>query len=181
MASNPVPRGGEAPNSTAIPIIQNIFGVSSDFLGQLRTWLEQNPPSIPITQILGFTQFIASHAEVGTRETTVSLSYADLATVGPELSTLGPGTYLIMYGGGSFNSSGNEACWISLDINGAGATDSDGCRVDSLPTTGEQSMMRALVKTLSAESNTLTVKYKTGGGTASFENRWLIAIKVANA
>ena len=43
----------EPPNSTAIPVIRNIFGVSADFLGELRTWLEQNPPAIPVDQIIG--------------------------------------------------------------------------------------------------------------------------------
>lgn len=170
-----------AANAGQIPVVRSIFDFSAEALGELKTWLEQNPPSLAITSILGFTQFTATHAEVGTRETTTSATYADLATVGPTLTGVGPGTYVILYGAGSFNSAAANACWISVSLNGAAATDGDGSRVDSLATTGEQSQVRGLVKTLSLASNSVTVKYKTGGGTASFENRWLIAIKAANA
>ena len=45
-----------AANEAVLPVVKNIFDVSAEFLGQLKTWLEQNPPSIPITQIIGFTQ-----------------------------------------------------------------------------------------------------------------------------
>lgn len=46
----------EQANQTAVPVIKNIFGVSADFLGELKTWLEMNPPAIPISQIVGFQQ-----------------------------------------------------------------------------------------------------------------------------
>jgi microcystin-dependent protein len=42
------------PNQEFLPIVKNIFDLSSEALGQIRAWLEQNPPAIPITQVIGF-------------------------------------------------------------------------------------------------------------------------------
>jgi hypothetical protein len=41
-------------NADRLPAVRSIFDLSSEALGQLRTWLEQNPPSIPVTQIIGY-------------------------------------------------------------------------------------------------------------------------------
>lgn len=38
------------------PKITSIFDCSAEFLGQLRLWIEQNPPSISVKNILGFNQ-----------------------------------------------------------------------------------------------------------------------------
>ena len=51
--------GQHAPQATAaggqIPVVTSILkDFSAEALGELRTWLEQNPPTIPITQISGF-------------------------------------------------------------------------------------------------------------------------------
>jgi hypothetical protein len=71
-----------APSDTAVPIIKNIFGVSSDFLGELKTWLEQNPPTLPATQILGIPTSGKEYGyqEVTTDTTTTSTTYVDLVT-----------------------------------------------------------------------------------------------------
>ena len=180
MASNPVPRGGEAPNSTAIPIIQNIFGVSSDFLGQLRTWLEQNPPSIPVTQILGFTQFAVQLAtSVETTETTVSDTYADLATVGPTLTGLSDGKYLVLFGCSAKGSIAGSGGLMGIATDTAVASDNEQA---GNTYTDFVSVVRATTKTLSNGNNTITAKYRRNNatGTASFAHRWLIALRYAN-
>lgn len=43
-------------NANKIPGINNIFDVSAEFLGQLRTWLEQNPPAVSVQSIIGYAQ-----------------------------------------------------------------------------------------------------------------------------
>ena len=47
---------GKSPvaNEQLKPLVKNIFDFSAEALGQIRTWLEQNPPAIPVTQIIGF-------------------------------------------------------------------------------------------------------------------------------
>jgi hypothetical protein len=37
-----------------VPKIHSIFDFTAEALGQLRLWLEMNPPSIPVDQVLGF-------------------------------------------------------------------------------------------------------------------------------
>jgi hypothetical protein len=71
-----------APSDTAVPIIKNIFGVSADFLGELKTWLEQNPPTLPATQILGIPTSGKEYGyqEIATDTDTTSTTFVDLVT-----------------------------------------------------------------------------------------------------
>ena len=179
MASNPVPRGGEAPNSTAIPIIQNIFGVSSDFLGQLRTWLEQNPPAIPVTQIIGFSQFSVQPATtISTNESTSSTSYGALTTPGPVLSGLPDGKYVFLFGANAVMTAAGQGLMV-LKINSVAPVDADSLQTQS---TASTSLARAIVSTLSGGgNNTVTAQYRVSASTCTFGSRWLIALRIANA
>lgn len=57
-------------NEGAVPKVLNIFDVSAEFLGQLKTWLEENPPAIPLTQIVGYQQQTqATRVELATDQT----------------------------------------------------------------------------------------------------------------
>jgi hypothetical protein len=159
-----------------ITSIQRDF--SGEALEQLRFWLEQNPPSIPITQIQGFVGFQFQAAPtLAVQEATQSASYGDLSTVGPALTNMPDGQYVIFFGAHVL--AGTAAGVMSLSINGAGADDNDSIAHEG--TVG--SPARALVKTLKGGGNSLVAKYKsgTGGQTVGFEFRWLIAGKYANA
>jgi hypothetical protein len=68
---------------------------------------------------------------------------------------------------------------MSIDVNGAGAADSDAAAwnvTDAAPGT------TACIKALSNNgSNTITAKYRSEGVlTATFADRWLIALKYSN-
>lgn len=42
-------------NNDKLPVVRSIFDFSAEALGELKTWLEQNPPAIPVTQVIGYT------------------------------------------------------------------------------------------------------------------------------
>lgn len=137
--------------------------------------------SIPIGQILGFPERSAQFAGVAAHETTTSGTYDDLTTAGPELTGLSDGQYIVLFGCWLGADTAGDAAHMSIDINAAGADDSQSVIAPS--TTVFFSGMRAFTTNLSDVNNTLTAKYRnsTDGRTSEFQNRWLIALKSANA
>lgn len=67
-------------NELSIPSIRSIFDVSAEFLGEFRTWLEQNPASVPLTSVIGYKAPANSYALVR-RVATQSLSAGVAAAV----------------------------------------------------------------------------------------------------
>lgn len=135
---------------------------------------------VPIGQIVGFSQYTALSASVETLETTTSTSYTDLATVGPKLSGIPDGSYLIFHGCAARNTTAGDAAFQSIQTNSTAAADSDlaGVNYNDLI-----SVARVAVKTLSnGGNNEITCKYRAnGGGTAGFARRWIVALRYANA
>ena len=172
----------EPPNSSAIPLIKDIYGVSADFLGQLRTWFEQNPPSIPVTQIIGFNQFtVQSATSVITNDSTTSQTYVNLTNTGPTLTNLPDGQYVFVFGCIASNSTSGDGAVVSLSINGSTPDDNDGSQTQATVLT---SVMRAVPKTLSGGgNNTVTMQYRVGvaGHTGHFAYRWLFGLRYANS
>lgn len=162
------------------PPVMSIFDFSAEALGELKTWLEQNPPSIPITQVIGYSQQTAQAAPyIAVTETTTGTSFGDLATVGPQLTALPDGVYLVFYGCAAACATGDEA-----DMGVQSNSDAiDGQSSIVTLTTTFTSISGAVQKTLNAGgNNTLTAKYLSlKGGTASFGRRYLIALKISNA
>ena len=165
--------------------ISSLTDISPAALGDLRSFLEGSGFSIPISQIQGFSQFAAQYATVTTEQAITSDTYADLGTAGPSLSNLPSGKYLFLYGAaleGRPTDNGTIA-WMSVSVNGAAASDSDGIRQQgalAIPAS------RATIATLRTPSNTVTAKYRWSSSgvpasnpTASY--RWLVALKYANA
>lgn len=165
-------------NSTALPVINSIFDFSEEALGQLKTWIEQAGLAIPITQIIGFSQFTANYASISTQDTTSSTSYTDLSsTTGPTLTGLSNGTYLVLVTAVAKDATGSGA-FMSVSPNGGTAQDIDGGETQ---TTVFTSIIGISKQTLSAGNNTLTAKYKSnGGGVCTFLNRQLFALKISN-
>lgn len=77
------------------PKITSIFDFSSDALAQLRLWLEQNPPVVPITSIVGFSQFTAQ-AATGSGSSGTAAGHAVVTGAGPQLANLGTGSYVVL-------------------------------------------------------------------------------------
>jgi hypothetical protein len=141
---------------------------------------------VSIKQIQGFNQFTGRFDQQTSASTTsTGGSYVDLADgAHPELTELGKGTYILLYGCKFSNSANQSHNLISVSVNGAAASDSDAAWFENGPSPAPNltgSVARATVKDLGQENNTVTAKYKqAGGATMTAESRWLIALKIAN-
>jgi hypothetical protein len=136
--------------------------------------------NIPIGQIVGFMQAAPQVADtVATGESTPSTSFTDLATVGPELTGLPDGQYLFLYGCRASNNSAGSLAEMAIKVNATEAAATDAA---ASSTQVSMSVMRAAAKTLSNDgNNTVTARYQANAaGTATFRERWLIALKIAN-
>ena len=144
----------------------------------VKRWL-RDAPVFPISQVFGFSATVAQTAtEIATSETTSSASFVDLATVGPTLTGIPDGKYLIIFGASSKNTTAGSGAKMSIDINGGGAADADStnCAVDQFV-----DVARFRTKTLANNgSNTITAKYRVTANTGTFANRSLIAIRYGN-
>lgn len=129
---------------------------------------------IPISQVIGFTQYNAEYATVTTQEGTTSAAYTDLATVGPTISGLPAGQYIVIFGAAT-----------SLSVAGTlGVAPS--YNADAPPTARElisqvvgtfTPATKAITAQLTLASNTVQLKYATTAGTATFIHRWILAFK----
>lgn len=179
MAENTGFIDSEGPNSTAVPKITNIFGVSEDFLGQLKTWFEQNPPTIPITQIVGFNQFTAKGDQITSEESTASNTFTDLTTVGPSVTGLADGSYIVFFGA-SLQAVGGNIFQMGISINGAAV---DANHICETTTTTNLSLSHGQLLTLSGGgNNSIVAKYRmnTGSSAGHARYRWLIALRYSN-
>lgn len=163
--------------------IRDIYkDITFEALEQLRQWLTVNPIPVPISQVQGFSRFTAQPASIATGETTTSTTYADLATVGPTLSGLPAGTYLVLVGALLYNNTAGVASSASVSLNGGAASDADaailvtsGSNVPAVTAVGFS------VKTLTLANNTLRVKYRVNGAsTGTFYYRNLVALRIGN-
>lgn len=148
----------------------------------LPSWLEVNPPTLPISQITGFSQFTVLSSEIDTSETTSSTGYTDLATVGPSLSGFPDGNYILMYGATMSNGDGINNL-VSPLINLTGPSDTDAASVQGvIGITVIASVGRLKVQQFTNGSlNSVTLQYRVDGATTgTFYNRWLVALKYSN-
>lgn len=105
-------------------------------------------------------------SQVATLETTASTTYVALTTPGPAVALPLAGDYNITLGM-TARVAGDSVMRMSYDIGGTGAVDADALEVRSDSTARYSASMREAKKTgLSAV--TLTAKYASSGGTASF-------------
>lgn len=159
-----------------------------------ETWMSDRVAvaglDIPISQIVGFTQFTATDSGFDSTigaESTTSTTYVDLTTSGPKISGLADGSYLILFGCQPQNATTGDSAVMSLSINGAAASDDYVLSANAVTSAaypaGAASCARAVAKTLlNGGNNTVTAKYRSVlGGTATFGRRWMIALKTANA
>lgn len=147
-------------------------------------YLEVNPPTLPITQITGFTQFTpnsSAEAASGTTNSTAYTATLSGATDGvPSFSDLPDGQYVLVFGAVIADAGGGGA-YMSPAVNSTSATDANGVFAETT-TTVKIPGSRMITATLNNKgSNTITSNYRSvGGGTVSFRNRWMVAIKYAN-
>lgn len=162
------------------PKITSIFDFSTEALNQLRFYFEQNPPAIPISQLVGFSQLAAQTAAVDTGEGTASDTYVDLATVGPQLTLLPDGAYAFIFGCQAYNLNATGGAHMALSVNGGTATTAAVSYLHNQYGVGVSKAITAILS--NGGNNTVTAKYSRGNaaGTAQFSDRWLLAIRTAN-
>lgn len=161
----------EIPDQAARDQFEKLLGAPILFPKEFKDWMADfvalNIPLIPFSHIFGAKiniarsgNFIAT-AEAGPSAT----AYGDCATVGPLLTGLADGSYLIVYG-----ARGRDR--TSISINGATAVDAD----SFYGTEAGPSSARMKISSLkNNDNNTITMKYK---GTNTFALRWLIVIRL---
>lgn len=116
---------------------------------------------------------------ITTTESTASLSYIDLSTVGPAVTITTNTSVLISMSGVVFRSSGTgNTAYISVAVSGAttiAANDTNAVSGVEAVAVSNVSLARTFILTgLTPGSNTFTLKYKVDGGNYSFLNRSLV-------
>lgn len=117
--------------------------------------------------------------EVLTAETTTSTAYTDIATAGPAVTlTTGTRALIIITGQGETNTADSQS-YISYAVSGAStvAASDDNCLVFTSATTADPYRASSIRhQTLTAGSNTITLKYRSSNGavTATFRRRQVI-------
>jgi len=151
------------------------------FMDYTVQYAAMNPLSIPVSQLTGFSQFTVLVGNyVNNQESTSSSTYTDLTTVGPTLSAVPDGHYIIAFGCEAFISTAGYGARMSIQVNSTAAGNADEC-VTAATTLG--SIMRITTKTLQNSNNsTLTCKYLADATshTGTFGKRWMIALKYGN-
>ena len=159
--------------------------LSPKFRSWLIDFIAVNIPQIPISQIVGFNQVEqveVTTATVATDQSTTSGSYTDLTTVGPQLTGLRAGRYIVQHGCLLVNDGGTSGwkAFQSVSVNGAAAVDGDAVQ-HNVGSNGDQtcSVATTLVKDLTGTTNTIVCKYRIGiAGNCRAANRWLVAQRI---
>lgn len=115
------------------------------------------------------------YAEVVTSEATASITYAALATAGPNIALPVAGDYIVE-AGFAYVSVSSAQVFMSYDIGGTGAVDADaviGASASGSGLGGTASIMRVRKKT-GLTAVTLTAKYRVDNAVSkAFQNRWI--------
>lgn len=121
-------------------------------------------------------------ATVATQQSTSSTSYTNLATFGPSVTVSTGANALVLWHASLLNNSNNSS-FVSVDVSGAttdAANDDRALRQrdpDSASSPVEEMFgMNFMWTSLTPGTNTFTLKYRTLGGTASYQYRRIIVI-----
>jgi hypothetical protein len=117
---------------------------------------------------------------VNTVQTTTSATYANLATVGPEVVlTTGPKALVVVSSRVSNGTAGQNS-WVSYEVTGASsvsASDNYALGYDSPVINSTAYLSYATIEpSLVSGSNTFRMKYRVNGGTGTFSSRRLSVI-----
>ena len=123
-------------------------------------------------------------ATVATSQTTTSASYTDLATAGPAVTVTTGTKSLVVITAQSSNSVTDQAAIMSFAISGATtAVASDSYRLMAFGSSGlvgSQVSAVYLINTLTAGSNTFTVKYRVSANTGTWLSRNISVIDMGS-
>lgn len=164
--------------------LRKVFSSPLDTPAEWKAWLvsylEANPPQIPIGQVLGFSAFTASYAaQPLSSAITVANAWQTLGNDGPTLSDMSKGKYVLLYGA-NYDALGGATGYMGYCINGASVP--NGFLVEAPVQIERFLLMRADIIELPLDSdpNTITFKYQASQVGPSWANRWAMALKYAN-
>lgn len=180
------PFGFSVPDATQQFSVNSIYDVSPAFLGDLLAYIELNPPKIPLAQIQGYISNEPYTATpVNPEQSTTSLgTFVDLTTVGPSLSGLPDGTYIVTWGSIMSTTVAANRAQMGVSVNG-GAVDTTVLAATNSPSAVGSTGQRSITVQMAAGSggSTVVCKYRlaltTPAGTATFGNRYLSAVRVS--
>lgn len=162
--------------------INSLTDLSPQALGELRSYIEQAGLAIPISQVTGFQQFTARSAADATEARRNSATFGDPTTgsAGPSITGVPAGAYVLLHGATAYDYSGGGGThYMGVKINSSEA--SDATSIKATANANAVSLMAAQIVTLTVASNTLTLRYRISVGEGRWDNRFLIALRYANA
>jgi len=127
---------------------------------------------------VGPSALTTATATVATAQSTSSTSYTDLATAGPAV-TLTTGTQVLVFTNTEVSTASGRYVFADFAISGATtrAASDDTCVKAGDDTNAVQFRIGvANLMTVTAGSNTFTMKYRTNAGTSSFINRAITVV-----
>lgn len=178
--------------NTGIPVFASTTTRDAAFGGSNKTLAQGQYCYIEATSALmnyngsawvtvGTSATTASNARTSSAQTTTSTTYADLTTV--TSVTLTTTTNAIVFWQATIkNDTANSTNFVSVAVSGAttiAAADTNNSYYQSLSTgTGQYIPVSNvfLFNTLTAGSNTFTMKYKVSGGTATVDSRQITVV-----
>lgn len=176
--------GGQASQEDLDQMVR-LFNAAADrpdlipqtFLAYFVDYIQTANLQIAVSQITGQTLSLTPAEAVTAPQSLTSTAYGDLGTVGPELTSLTSGRYAFLYGAQASISANADQALMSIAINGGAPSDADAAVTAN---TDLASIFVLSLHTLTAQSNTVESKYRVTGGTGTFGQRQLIAIRYAN-
>lgn len=138
----------------------------------------------PLTTAIlnGFLDNNSEWASVATSQSSTSITYGDLATVGPSVTITSAGSYaLVLWSAGAFSNSATVVGhYTSFAISGAttlAASDTNSLRTTASNAGAGFRPMQFAIVPINPGSNTFTLKYKLSAATAStFTERLLFVL-----
>jgi hypothetical protein len=138
-----------------------------------------------IVKVPSASALASDSATVATYQGTTSTSYTDLATAGPAVTITTGTKALVILTTRIVMGTAGETGFAGFVVSGSSTiavTDDTAARFQTDYPNGYASAQFSCVNrvTLTAGSNTFTMKYKTSGGTANFSNRQIIVIDLGS-
>lgn len=127
---------------------------------------------------VGPSALTTATATVATSQSTSSVTYTDLATAGPAV-TLTTGTQVLVFTNTEVSTASGRYVFADFDISGAttrAAADATCVKAGDDTNAVQFRIGVANLMTVTAGSNTFTMKYRTNAGSSSFSNRTITVV-----
>ena len=126
----------------------------------------------------------SASATVATTQTTTSVTYTDLATSGPAVTiTTGTKALVVVTARANISLTGGKNAFFSYAVSNAttiAASDAVGAQESFAQNTNGRYSAVSRLTTLTAGSNTFTMKYRRSSGTGEFSDREIIVIDLGS-